>query len=148
MLKNSESPNKLTQQTVLEELEHLAPGVPLLALGQTVFWDEPVKIGILHQLKKLGFQREFIAGIHDTDYFAKLSNAKGLEDYKALPHNDTTTKDLWSAALEFSSLFGSETVITKQIYNRFHLNLHRLESSFPDFLDRKTEAWGWRGIMG
>lgn len=144
----TELQNNSTQSATLAELDHLAPGAPLLALGQTVFWDEPIKIGILQQLRKLGFQRELIAGIHDTDYFAKLSNIKKFQGYEAMPHNDTTTRDLWSAAVEFSLFFGSETVITKHIYKSFHLNLHRLEAYLPGILDLKTEAWGWRGIMG
>ena len=92
-------------ETVLGELDRLAPGAPLLALGQTVLWDEPMKGGVALLLKG---KRKFIAGVHDTDYFAKLpSGERKKGQFKAVPHNDTTTRALWSAAGEFSALFGS-----------------------------------------
>ena len=129
------------------ELERVAPGAPLLALGQTVFWDEPMKAGIALAAEKEGFKRRFVAGVHDTDYFAKFPTAQHQPGrFKALPHNDTTTKGLWSAAGEFSALFGSETVITKETLAQAGLRMALLERVRPGFLDKATEAWGWRGV--
>jgi len=135
-----------TQEQVLAELQRVAGDAPFLALGQTIFWDEPLKGGIVQRAAELGFPRRLVAGIHDTDYFAKLSGAKGETGYRALPHNDTTTKDLWSAAAEFSMLFGSETVINREILTKAGASLKRIERNRPHALDELTEAWGWRGV--
>lgn len=136
------------QREVLAELEALAPGVPFLALGQTVFWDEPLKSGVLKRAKELGFGRPFVAGIHDTDYFAKHPGEKRVNTkYIAVPHNDTTTKDLWSAAGEFSALFGSETIVTRETLQRCGVKVSRISRDRPDLLDRATEAYGWRGVV-
>lgn len=128
------------------ELDRVAPGAPFLALGQTVFWDEPMKAGVLLCARDLGFSREFVAGVHDTDYFAKHSGSIPPGTFAALPHNDTTTRDLWSAAGEFSALFGSETVITREILTRAGAKLARIQPARPSLLDEVTEAYGWRGV--
>ncbi|MEA2552993.1 MAG: hypothetical protein QOJ65_1169, partial [Fimbriimonadaceae bacterium] len=134
-------------EEALTELERIAPGAPLLALGQTVFWDEPMKAYLALAIQKLGYNRPFVAGVHDTDYFAKFpTNKHQPGKFAALPHNDTTTKGLWSAAGEFSALFGSETVITKEILIQAGLRIALLERVRPGFLDKATEAWGWRGV--
>lgn len=130
-----------TVTDTLAELDRVAPGAPLLALGQTVFWDEPMKAGIARSTS-----RKFVAGIHDTDYFAKHPGHRG-DGFKAVPHNDTTTKGLWSAAAEFSALFGSETVLTKDMLQAHGLRIERVAKNRPNFLDKATEAWGWRGIV-
>ena len=135
-----------SQQCILAELDEKAPNAPFLALGQTVFWDEPLKIGIARRAKELGFSRKLAAGVHDTDYFSKLSSVAPL-NYQALAHNDTITKDLWCAAAEFSALFGSETVIAKQKFQSFGLNLDQLERYSPGILEWATEAWGWQGVV-
>jgi hypothetical protein len=133
---------------VLEELDAVAPGVPLLALGQTVFWDEPMKAGVALAARRQGRPRTLIAGVHDTDYFAKLpSGPRRAGAFRALPHNDTTTRGLWSAAGEFSALFGSETVIARDELISAGLRVDRLEAARPGFLDEATEAWHWRGIV-
>lgn len=135
-------------EEALAELQKLAPDAPFLALGQTVFWDEPMKAGLALASTKLGYSRKFVAGVHDTDYFAKLSSGKGESgSFKSFPHNDTTTKGLWSAAGEFSALFGSETVVTREVLAAAGLNLARLGKERPDYLNEATEAWGWRGIV-
>lgn len=134
--------------SVLEELDAVSPGVPLLALGQTVFWDEPMKAGVALAARRLGRPRPLIAGVHDTDYFAKLPSGHRVEgSFKALPHNDTTTRGLWSAAGEFSALFGSETVITRDTLIGAGLRVERLAAERPGFMDEATEAWHWRGIV-
>ena len=130
------------------ELERVAPGVPLLALGQTVFWDEPMKAGLALRLKSLGLDRRLVAGSHDTDYFAKLPGPKGTKGrFRAVPHNDTTTRGLWSAAGEFSALFGGETVVTRETMTAAGTRLARIERERPGFLDEATEAFGWRGVV-
>lgn len=132
----------------LRELDRAAPGIPLLALGQTVFWDEPMKAGIASMMQAHGSTRQFVAGVHDTDYFAKIPGAGGVHSgFKGLPHNDTSTKDMWSAAAEFSALFGSETVVRREDLTAGGLRIHRLEHCQGRILDELTEAWGWRGVV-
>ncbi len=133
----------LTLEQALADLDRMAPGVPLLALGQTVFWDEPMKAGVA-----LASNRKFIAGVHDTDYFAKLPGEKQHgHSFRAVPHNDTRTKGLWSAAAEFSALFGSETVISKETLHHYGVRLEKISHDRPTMLDEATEAWGWRGVV-
>jgi len=135
--------------TNLTELLRNSPGdAPLLALGQTIFWDEPMKAGVALALREVGSRRRFIAGVHDTDYFAKLpSGRREPGRFRALPHNDTTTRGLWSAAAEFSTLFGSETVLTRELLVSGGLRVHALMAARPQILDTATEAWGWRGVV-
>ncbi|MES1227173.1 MAG: hypothetical protein ABUL72_00795, partial [Armatimonadota bacterium] len=136
-----------SQQEVLRELQEIAPGVPLLALGQTVFWDEPMKAGLYPALKQAGQDRKVIAGVHDTDYFAKFATKGHTGKFKALAHNDTTTKGLWSAAGEFSCIFGSETVVSREALQAAGAKLGKVAEARPGLLDQLTEAWGWRGVV-
>lgn len=135
-----------TVAEALAQLDRVAPAVPLLALGQTVFWDEPMKAGVALAAASSG-TRKFVAGVHDTDYFAKLPAHDASTGFAILPHNDTTTKGLWSAAGEFSSLFGAELVISRELLNRYGLKVARLNQARKGFLDQATEAWGWKGIV-
>ena len=85
--------------------------VHLLALGQTVFWDEPTKAGILARIKNTTPGVTVTVGIHDTDYFAKASQHPKIDvsqPYAILGHDDWMTRGLWSAAGELHRLFGSE----------------------------------------
>jgi hypothetical protein len=136
-----------TQQEALEELEKVAPGAPFLALGQTVFWDEPMKAGVAQTARRLGLSRPFVSGVHDTDYFAKSPHREHKSGYAALPHNDTDTQSLWSAAGEFSALFGSETVVTRERLAACGGKVAEVAELRPGYLDEITEAWGWRGIV-
>ncbi len=132
-----------TLEDSLAELDRVAPGAPLLALGQTVFWDEPMKAGVAAKST-----RRLVAGIHDTDYFAKLPGGrKSRRPFEMVPHNDTYTKGLWSAAAEFSALFGSETVITREQLMHHGVRLKKLTADRPTILDDATEAWRWRGVV-
>lgn len=133
-----------TLEQTLADLDRIAPDAPLLALGQTVFWDEPMKAGVASASK-----RRFIGGVHDTDYFAKLPGGTGHHHpgFMQVPHNDTRTKGLWSAAAEFSALFGSETVITKEVLLKHGLRLEKVLPGRPHLLDEATEAFGWRGVV-
>lgn len=135
------------RREVLKELAERAPDAPFLALGQTVFWDEPMKAGLILESGKQGLRRKFLAGIHDTDYFAKFSHRGVSSGYRALPHNDTWTKGLWSAAGEFSALMGSETVVSKERMIAAGAKLAWIQKVRPEFLDQATEAWGWRGVV-
>lgn len=136
-----------SQESALRELDRLAPDAPFLALGQTVFWDEPMKAGVALAARRLGSSRRFVAGVHDTDYFAKLAHRTQDRGFRALPHNDTTTRDLWSAAGEFSALFGSETVVTRDLLHAHGAKVGRIATERPGRLDQITEAYGWRGIV-
>lgn len=138
----------MSVEEALARLQEQSPDAPFLALGQTVFWDEPMKAGLALASKRLGYSRRFVAGVHDTDYFAKLpSGRRQPGKFKALPHNDTSTQGLWSAAGEFSCLFGSETVITRNDLHHGGLKFEKLARRWPNFLDEATEAWGWKGIV-
>ncbi|MBC8066634.1 MAG: hypothetical protein H7Y17_17520 [Chlorobia bacterium] len=138
----------MSVKEALRQLHEVSPDAPFLALGQTIFWDEPMKAGIALASKRQGYSRRFVAGVHDTDYFAKLpSGKKQTGKFKAFTHNDTTTKGLWSAAGEFSTLFGSETVVSKESLVHAGLKIEKLRKARPDLLDEATEAWGWRGIV-
>jgi hypothetical protein len=138
----------LSLDEALSELDRRAPHASLLALGQTVFWDEPMKAGVAIAAAERQLPRKLVAGIHDTDYFAKLpSGARKKGAFKAFPHNDTSTRGLWSAAAEFSALLGSETVVTREALHTAGLRLEKISKGRPHLLDQATEAWGWRGIV-
>lgn len=138
--------------TVLQTLRERCPNVPFLALGQTVFWDEPAKAVWRRLLDQHLPGAALIAGVHDTDYFAKTSAHVGDEQkFVALPHDDGKTRDLWSAAGELSALFGSESVPTRAMFLSKNVPFDWLGQSYPGgksalYAD-KTEAWGWRGIV-
>lgn len=119
----------------------------MLALGQTVFWDEPLKIALPMLAEETGHNIELVAGIHDTDYFAKIpGGVVSKAPYVILPKNDGSTKGFWSAAAEFSALFGGETPLTKERYAEAGVYLEKLAHGDASFIDKWTEAWGWRGI--
>ncbi len=137
---------------VLSELKGRYPNTTLLALGQTVFWDEPTKAVLNRLAHELGYRFPFLLCVHCTDYFAKLSSPVQTDrKIVALPHNDGTTRDLWSAAGELSCLFGSETIPTRHRYVQAGVAFDKVARWHPDgeqaFTDRMTEAWGWRGLV-
>lgn len=134
-------------KSAIESLDRIAPEAPFLALGQTVFWDEPMKSILALDLQRLGSKRQFLAGIHDTDYFAKHPMARPGDGFDAIPHNDASTRGVWSAAGEFSQLFGSETVVTRQMLARYGTNVHLLAKREPELLDELTSAFGWLGVV-
>ncbi len=144
-------------RAVLEELKQVAPNAPLLALGQTIFWDEPMKLALLDALRAVDPRWQMLFGVHDTDYFARLhtrllpQHAQVVGEYALLPHNDGSTRTLWSAAGEIAQLFGSETVPTLRMFSQHGGRVEQVARSCAEgrhaFIDALTEAWGWRGLV-
>lgn len=140
---------------VLRRVREIAPDAPFLTLGQTVFWDEPLKAAFFAALRAFDPQARMTAGVHDTDYFAKLPGgvkapANGAP-FVMLGHNDGDTRGLWSAAGEISSLFGSETVVTRADLGESGVAVERVARDYQGGLDtllsRETQAWGWRALV-
>ena len=128
--------------------------VHLLALGQTVFWDEPTKAGILARLKDSTPGASVTVGIHDTDYFAKSPRHPKIdasEPYAILGHDDWMTRGLWSAAGELHRIFGSEDPPTlAELAGKGGASIHAIRSTADDpdaTLSSLTAADGWSGIV-
>ncbi|MFY8053607.1 MAG: hypothetical protein ACOVP2_13380, partial [Armatimonadaceae bacterium] len=124
--------------------------VHLLALGQTVFWDEPTKAGILTRLKESTPGATVTVGIHDTDYFAKSPRHPKIDasaHYAILGHDDWMTRGLWSAAGELHRIFGSEDPPTlAALTEQGGANIHAIRSTAVDpdtTLSMLTAADGW-----
>lgn len=142
----------LSVTEVIDTIRRRYPHAPFLALGQTAFWDEPVKATWRRLLDQHDYPATLIAGVHDTDYFAKtVAHLGDDQKYVALPHDDGDTRDLWSAAGELSALFGSESVPTRQMFRARNVPFDWLAQRYPGGKDQlyadKTAAWGWRGLV-
>src|SRR5579884_4160396 len=113
-MKHSSHPSA---RQVLEDLGKRFGGSPFLALGQTVLWDEPMKAVWYRLLEAHSPGSRLVAGVHDSDYFAKTTALIHTDrKYVMLPHDDGNTRGLWSAAGEVSALMGSEDVPTRALY--------------------------------
>ena len=128
--------------------------VHLLALGQTVFWDEPTKAGILARIKNTTPGVTVTVGIHDTDYFAKASQHPKIDvsqPYAILGHDDWMTRGLWSAAGELHRLFGSEDPpLLSELSGKGGVSIHAVRSTAANSdatLSSLTAADGWTGIV-
>lgn len=137
---------------VVSRLRAEFPAVKLLALGQTVYWDEPMKAILRRYLDDRFPEVQMMIGIHDADYFSKIPSTLSLpEGWAILSHSDGTTKDLWVATGEISSLFGSETIPTRDLLVSYGVQLDKIAKDFPGgrdaLIDTATEAWGWRGLV-
>lgn len=136
---------------ILTRLRTEFPGVKLLALGQTVYWDEPVKCILRRLLDERHPEARMVIGIHDADYFSRVPSSVHLpEGWHILPHSDGITKDMWIATGEISSLFGSETIPTRDLLVGHGVQFDKIARSYPGgrdaLLETATEAWGWRGL--
>lgn len=143
---------ELSCKLVLSRIERDYPGVKLLALGQTIFWDEPTKAVLFKALEDCFPNIKMIAGIHDTDYFSKVPRTMNLEEgWHLSPHTDGASKDMWVAAAEISSLFGSETVPSREQFINCGISFDKLARDYPGgrkaLIENATEAWGWRGLL-
>jgi hypothetical protein len=137
---------------IIARLQGELAGVKLLALGQTVFWDEPMKAVLRHVLDERMPDATMVIGIHDADYFSKVPSSLEMpSDWAILPHNDGTTRDLWVATGEISRLFGSETIPSRDLLVEHGVQIDKIGKDFPAgrsaFVDTVTEAWGWRGLV-
>ncbi|MBD3292331.1 MAG: hypothetical protein GF393_05370, partial [Armatimonadia bacterium] len=130
--------------------------VPLLALGQTVFWDELLKAMIVAAAQKHAPELRMVAGAHDTDYFSKLADgaepAEGDIDngFSLQPRDDDRTSQMWAAVAETSAVLGTEYPVTRSELRSAGLPLRQLAREHPDgpseFYREATMAWGWRGV--
>lgn len=123
----------------------------LMCLGQTVFWDEIVKALVLAACQQHAPAVEFVAAVHDTDYFSKLPG-RGREGggFSLQTHDDAGTRELWAAVAETSSLFGAEVPVATSQLRQAGVPLRALARRHPDgpeaVLEEATAAYGWRGV--
>ncbi|MHB1456582.1 MAG: zinc ribbon domain-containing protein [Armatimonadota bacterium] len=140
-----------TSDMLISRLTDEFKGVKLLAMGQTVFWDEPVKAVLKRLLDERLPDSVMVAGIHDADYFSKIPANTVPEGWTMLPHNDGSTRDMWVAAAEISRLFGSETIPYRDLLTGYGVQLDKIARDFPGgrdtLINTVTEAWGWRGLV-
>lgn len=129
------------------------PDATFLALGQTALWDEPTKASLRYRLDRFWPEAQLLAGVHDTDYFAKLhgfASPSGTA-FALVGHDDHKTRALWSAAGEMSQLFGSEDVPTRDLLlTEAGVSLKKALLAADDadqLLSELTMAWGWTGIL-
>ena len=153
----SKSPSPQTINA-LRDVRERFPQTPFLTLGQTVLWDEPVKAAFCRLCETLEATGEIpsgarmVAGVHDTDYFAKLEGlAVKDQPFVVLRHNDGDTRGLWSAAGELSALFGAEVVPSRSDFTREGISFHKAARAYfggaESLLNQETDAPGWRALV-
>jgi hypothetical protein len=126
-------------------------GVPFIAFGQTVFWDEMMKAVVCAALEKHAPDVTLIAGVHDTDYFSKVRGERRAPgECFLMPHDDGAMRELWAAIGETSSLFGAEAPVHRRELTKGGVPARMLaetyESGQEAFYEDFTGAYGWRGI--
>ena len=142
----------------LRELRTRYPDTPFLTLGQTILWDEPVKAAFCRLCESLEINGQVppgarvVAGVHDTDYFAKLEGlAIKSQPFAVLRHNDGDTRGLWSAAGELSALFGAEIVPSRGDFTRENIAFAKAANAYfggaEALLNQETDAPLWRAIV-
>ncbi len=146
------SDTKNSFDNIVSRLRDEYPGVTLLALGQTVYWDEPVKSILRRRLDETYPEAKMMVGIHDADYFSKVSGNIGIaEGWAILPHTDGVTRDLWVATGEISSLFGSEIYLSRDVFTNHGVQFDKIARSYSGgrdaLVETATEAAGWRGLV-
>lgn len=143
--------------TLIACIQHAADnGVPMIALGQTVFWDELLKSMIVAAAEKHAPGLRMVAGAHDTDYFSKLADGAEPADgeiengFSLQPRDDDRTSQMWAAVAETSAVLGTEYPVTRSELRSAGLPLRQLAREHPDgpadFYREATMAWGWRGV--
>jgi hypothetical protein len=128
-----------------------ATSTPLIALGQTVFWDELLKSMLVAAAQQHAPDLRLVAGAHDTDYFSKMPRAGGSRsDFSLQSRDDERTSQMWAAVAETSAVLGSEHPVTRAELRAAGLPLKQLAREAPEgpseFYREATEAWGWRGV--
>ena len=136
-------------EPVIAELRRL--GLPVVAFGQTIFWDEPAKAVLRLMLDRLAPEVVTVVGIHDSDYFSKLhGHGRAGLGFALCGLNDWTHRGLWAAVGETTSLFGAETPPHVAELHAAGVPLKYLArlsgKDVGDFIDEATAAYGWRGV--
>jgi hypothetical protein len=145
-------PDLRFHESVLPCLQRLAErGAPLIAFGQTVLWDEPVKAMLCIALSRYAPALRIIAGVHDADYFSKTHGPlRRSRRFEMLAHDEGATHELWAAIGEASALFGGEVLVERQALAAAGVPIHRLAARHPAgrdaFFEEYTRAFGWRGL--
>ncbi len=126
-------------------------GVPFIALGQTVFWDEQLKSMIAAAAQRHCPGLRLIAGAHDTDYFSKLPDHGAANGgFSLQSRDDDRTSEMWAAVAETAAVLGCEQPVLRSDLRAAGVPLRRLARRHPEgprqFYHEATVAWGWRGV--
>src|SRR5579883_2970746 len=82
-------PSHSSAAQVIADLRKRYGDTLFLVLGQTVLWDEPMKAAWCRLLEEHAPGSRLIAGVHDSDYFAKTTALIHTDQkYVILPHDD------------------------------------------------------------
>jgi len=129
---------------ILGRLDAMDPDAPLVAFGQTPFWDEPLKALLASHTR-----RRIIVGIHDLDYFSRVHSPLPGPRWQLVGRNDAAWRDPWIAAGEISAFLGAEVWPSRQRLMEAGVHLDKMFSgrSAQARIARATEGWGWRGIV-
>ncbi len=113
------------------------------------FWDAQLKAILAQKLQGIIFWQV----VHDVDYLSKIRDWSILkydydgDGYAVVPHNSTFSLDIWTAAFEIMSLFGGEVIVDPAELRNHQYPWKTIYERYPDFVDRESQAFGWRGIV-